>query len=460
MSPIRVSLLATLLFGSQSLAAPTYPHIVVTSATSSQVALYLEPEFDITRHLGTKGAYPIRNDEAHQDEVNGCALAHVQMVVRHGTRAPTYEDIVSFNELEAFARSADSCLSPEHEWIRSWKNPFNLEDEGLLSKAGEGEAYLFGKRTMQRYESLLANVPYNPNVYLFSSSGRSRSGQTGSSFAAGLFTPQNEEGTCRNTPIYMTTSPQKKDHIMNPQKSCSAWRKHVQRGPAHRAEMEAFKSARLPPIARRLAETTCLTFSPANALAAFKACAFEWSVFGRRDGWCTMFNEDEVEWLEYGEDLDDWLENGYGHELNGKIACRLVTEIVQGLKARSEGNSRVIADFKFGHSETLLALVTSLGLFKDTQRLTGNATTPLPDRVFRTSHIAPFMANMAFELHQCSGSNKFKVRALLNERPIILPGCTEEACDLDVWEAALGDLVGCDIDAVCEKKKKGKKGGY
>lgn len=97
-------------------------------------------------------------------------------------------------------------------------------------------------------------------------------------------------------------------------------------------------------------------------------------------------------------------------------------------------------------------------MFKDSHRLTGAAPTPELNRSFRTSHIAPFLANMAFELYRCTTTNTYKIRALLNEQPIVLPGCDEQACDLEMWEDALGDLVGCNIDGICGKDKgEGKR---
>ncbi|KAI9092865.1 histidine phosphatase superfamily [Phlyctochytrium arcticum] len=448
MSPTTAKLLvAAAILAAHTSAAPWQQSVFISGDDLSRNST---GRFVVTDHLGTKTAYPIAGDEIEMVDVPGCTLKQVHMVVRHGTRTPTRSVISSFNDLEKLADGSKDCLQPQHAWIRDWSNPFESQDEGILTKSGQREGYMLGKRTMARYKTLLADQDYNPNVFHFSSSARSRSGQTGNAFAAGLFQSGSGE-SCQYTPIYMTTAPQWTDHVLNPQKSCPLWGRTVKKGAKHASEMAAFNSARLPPIAASLQNTTCLPFTPANAVAAWQSCAFEWSVYGKQDGWCTLFSEEEVAWLEFGEDLDDWLENAYGDPLNGRLACTLVSEIVNGARDALEGQSRVLANFRFGHSETLIALVTSLGLYKDSIPLSGHSHTPQRDRNFRTSRVAPFLANMAFEVYTCGAEDTPTVRALVNEKPVALPGCPSELCPLATWEETIQEHIDCDIDAICGK---------
>ena len=57
--------------------------------------------------------------------------------------------------------------------------------------------------------------------------------------------------------------------------------------------------------------------------------------------------------------------------------------------------------FRFGHSESLIPLLSILGLYKDTEDLQADNFANKKDRKFRASLISPFAANLAFILHKC-----------------------------------------------------------
>jgi len=60
------------------------------------------------------------------------------------------------------------------------------------------------------------------------------------------------------------------------------------------------------------------------------------------------------------------------------------------------------ASLYFGHSSTLVPLMTALGLFRDRRPLTAGVTPPQRRRrLFRTSRIDPMSANIAFTLYHC-----------------------------------------------------------
>ena len=58
------------------------------------------------------------------------------------------------------------------------------------------------------------------------------------------------------------------------------------------------------------------------------------------------------------------------------------------------------ATFYFGHSATVVPLITAVGLFRDSRPLTADLRPS--DRQFRTSRIDPMSANVAFALYDCA----------------------------------------------------------
>ena len=120
--------------------------------------------------------------------------------------------------------------------------------------------------------------------------------------------------------------------------------------------------------------------------------------------------------------------------------------------------------FYFGHAESLVPVLTALGLFRDRQPLASDMfhTPSLADaRKFRTSAFMPFSANLALILYDCvkgqvkgtgrtssndvdmlidvtssgdqfvtnvSSADRYFVQLLVNERPVKFPSCGGTIC--------------------------------
>ena len=138
------------------------------------------------------------------------------------------------------------------------------------------------------------------------------------------------------------------------------------------------------------------------------------------------------------------------------------------------------AIFRFAHAETLLPFLTLLGLYKDDKALLGTNFMMHQTRLFRTSKISPFSANIAFVLLDCSEGgegkenndddddqngkskdnvydgrrhNNYKVQVLHNELPVRLPFCDSDVCPLEVVRHHLKrHIEQCDFDGLCAVK--------
>lgn len=109
--------------------------------------------------------------------------------------------------------------------------------------------------------------------------------------------------------------------------------------------------------------------------------------------------------------------------------------------------------FLDGHSTTTLSLMTTLGLFQESSPLTASERNE--NRVFKSSHIAPFSANIGFALYACRDNNNglkntFKVKMFVNEQAMIIPGCNDMLCPYETFRDMYTDLISnCDLTSIC-----------
>ena len=81
----------------------------------------------------------------------------------------------------------------------------------------------------------------------------------------------------------------------------------------------------------------------------------------------------------------------------------------------------------------------------------------MADRQFRTSHIAPYSANVAFVLYACDDDNDadndkraFMLQLFVNEKPVMIPGCEDLLCTYQNVRQKYSRLIEtCDIANIC-----------
>lgn len=106
-----------------------------------------------------------------------------------------------------------------------------------------------------------------------------------------------------------------------------------------------------------------------------------------------------------------------------------------------------------GHAETLLPLLTLLGLFKDSDALRSTNYAAQSQRSFRTSRMLPYAANLVFVLYDCGGGD-LRLQPLLNEKPVSFPDWTDRGASMPLYEDVkrhYGELLrGCDFETECQ----------
>ncbi|RUP42768.1 histidine phosphatase superfamily [Jimgerdemannia flammicorona] len=413
--------------------------------------------FNILDHLGSKGPYPISNRISSPIVLHAtCKLAQIHVLARHGTRYPSNKESKRFIDL--YALFSDAKIDHQHRWLRTWVNQYDPLKSNLLALAGDKDLYFLGKRLAARYNSFFRNSTYNANIFEFRASDTSRSSQSGSAFSIGLFEGDGPLGYSRIQPIFLYTIPKGIDRQLAMKHACPKWLKEGRINPFRDAQIDAFASLHLPAIAQRLnAQFPNLDLQPEHISDIYSLCGYEASFKGSTSTWCTLLQPPEVEALEYIEDMDEYFSFSYGNPLNEFLACDLVTNLVTDIEALISNNPAAKhGTFKFGHAETIKFLATLLNISHDDQPLLANATAQfICNRKYRTSQIVPFAANMVFEVLNCSNAG-YKIRMMINERPVAIPGCVggesakdAHACPWETFRKLVSSKVGCDFQKVC-----------
>lgn len=77
-----------------------------------------------------------------------------------------------------------------------------------------------------------------------------------------------------------------------------------------------------------------------------------------------MLRKEDILTLEYFNDMKNYYRFAYGNDLNKRLACKLVTKLVNSVEKYLNGTSPVKAELFFTHSETFLFLYTILVSYK------------------------------------------------------------------------------------------------
>ncbi|CAJ0907394.1 8242_t:CDS:2 [Entrophospora sp. SA101] len=397
---------------------------------------YLEPE----RTAFSLDVKPVKYPEK-------CKLVQLHLNMRHGARYPAPNDINAYEKLEkAFAN-----VPIAKEW---YKNVFPMRKNFQLIKRGEIESFFDGKQSRQRYPEFW-RVKYDPEVVKFQSAGTSRAGASAMAFSEGLFNGKGSLDTCKSQPVYISSVPVQ-DEILTPFfDTCSRWNETVfKNNPLRDEQLYSYGNKTLAQIAKRLSDEHGLSppLDPHLLPYMFTNCQY-WVVhFNRTDTWCSLLSRKELLLLRYYWDIWGYYTVQYGHPLNKRIACRYITQLVNGVDDYISGKSLMIADLKFAHGYILLTTFTLLGVFKENHPLTADLTFEQIKKVRYTEYATlHWTSTLYWEVYSCSGDHKdnVKIRAVLNFKPLVIPGCGSEYCDWNKFKELFSDQIGCDFKKMC-----------
>ncbi|XP_044509303.1 multiple inositol polyphosphate phosphatase 1-like isoform X2 [Mangifera indica] len=438
--------------------------------------------FDVRQHLSTVTRYNVVKDVADTKFVpslipDECTPIHLNLVARHGTRAPTKKRVRELDRLadhlEVLVREVqENCLSLEKvpAWLRGWKSPWRGKLTGgeLIGK-GEDELYDLGIRIRERFPNLFID-DYHPDIYTLRATQVPRASASAVAFGMGLFSERGSLGPGRHRAFAVTSESRASDIKLRFYDCCDNYKEfRTNQQPA----VNKLKEPTLDEITISLRKRYGLNFTRQDISSLWFLCKQEASLLDITDQACGLFSPSEVALLEWIDDLEMFILKGYGESLNYQMGVPLLAEVVQSMEeaimAKEEKHtpgSYEKVRLRFAHGETVVPFTCLLGLFlerSEFHQIQREETLQLPpkppkSRNWRGSIVAPFAGNNMLVLYSCPAnfSNNYFVQVLHNEQPVPMPGCDDtDFCPFDVFkERIVAPHMKHDYNTLCNLKAK------
>uniref|UniRef100_A0A674NKR0 Multiple inositol polyphosphate phosphatase 1 n=1 Tax=Takifugu rubripes TaxID=31033 RepID=A0A674NKR0_TAKRU len=291
-----------------------------------------------------------------------CSPVHLTAVIRHGSRYPTVKNIRRIQRLSELVRREASRGSERWQQdIQSWENWFTEDMDGQLVTKGRAELRDLASRLLTLFPSLL--LEKNLNRISLRSSSKHRCVSSMEAF---------QEGLWRRPDI-------QHHHIIDDQllrffEHCRGFVEGVENNRTALQEVDKFKHGEeMEALRRKTARRLGLPhqrFTTDLLEAAFFICSYELSIKSIHSPWCFLFTEDDAKVLEYQMDLKQYWKRSHGHMISSLSSCPLFHHIFRtldkaGRPRRSTEELPEPASILLGHGETLLPLLSLLGLHKD-----------------------------------------------------------------------------------------------
>lgn len=425
------------------------------------ISSFAEETFDVRQRLSTVTRYEVSKDIKEHTFVSSnipdqCSPIHLNLVARHGTRSPTKKrrkDLETLStQLKALLQNAKEKGSSSEKlpsWLWGWSSPWKGKLKGgELISHGEDEMYNLGTRIRERFPELF-NDEYHPDIYQIRATQIPRASASAVAFGMGMFSGRGKLGEGRHRAFAVLSESRASDIMLRFHDCCQnykAYRKHQE--PA----VYKLKEPVFDEITRSLAARYELNFTIKDTSTLWFLCKQEASLLNITDQACGLFSKDEVELLEWTDDLEMFILKGYGNSLNYRMGVPLLEDVVLSMelaiKAKEEGfapGSYEKARLRFAHAETLVPFSCLIGLFlegsefEQIQREEPLKLPPKPPlkRSWKGSTVAPFAGNNVLVLYSCpaNDTSKYFVQVLHNEKPIPMAGCGgTDFCPFEVFK--------------------------
>ncbi|XP_051143387.1 uncharacterized protein LOC127259815 [Andrographis paniculata] len=439
-----------------------HPQILCFSLLLFGAALFVvvaEESFDVRRHLSTVTRYQTAKDISANSNIvssvpSQCRPIHLNLVARHGTRAPTKKKM---KDLEALATRLliltgnvkDQKSSVFPGWLKGWRSPWTGKYKGgeLISE-GETELYELGLRVREKFPELFKE-DYHPDIYPIRATQVARAAVSAVAFGMGLFSGRGNLGPGHHRAFAVTSESRASDIYLR-------FHDHCQNYKAFRKSQEPkvlkLKEPVLNEISKELAQQWSLNFSRADVSSLWFLCKQEASLLNKTDQACSLFSPSQVALLEWTDDLEVFVLKGYGNSLNYRMGVPLLNDVIlsmeQAIKAKADGlvpGTYEMAKLRFAHAETLLPFSCLIGLFLDGsefEQIRKEEPLQLPPkppqkRTWYGSTVAPFAGNNMLVLYSCpeNNTNNYYVQVLHNEQPLPMAGCgNSDFCRFEVFK--------------------------
>ncbi|CAG8502489.1 1628_t:CDS:2, partial [Racocetra fulgida] len=266
-------------------------------------------------------------------------------------------------------------------------------------------------------------------------------------FSEGLFDGTGPVGACKNVPVYIWSLPSVNIihySILEMYLTCRRWNETVLNNFTFYIEQAyAYGNKTLAPIAEKISKKYNVNppLDPNLLPYIFYYCEFLVLHFNRSDTWCGLLNDDELILAGYYWNIRYYFLYSYGHPLNQRMGCVYITQLVNSVDDYLSGNSRMIADLKFGQGFT-----QTLGVYKNKYPITANLTLEqIKTLKYIQQKVIYWSSTIYFEIYTRTGSDAL-IRLVVNSEPYTIPDCGGEYCKWTTFKKILGDKINCDYE--------------
>lgn len=479
-----------------ALRAPLLPQVLLLVAAALLAAAPVPgaagaDEFDVRRHLSTVTRYDVARGSSSVISMpsvpDGCRVIHLNLVARHGTRSPTKKRIKELDSLavrlEALINEAKQSMDNDSlkkipSWIKGWESRWKGRTKGgELTGEGEEELYSLATRVKERFQDLFDDE-YHPDVYSIRATQVSRASASAVSFGLGLLSGKGRLGPGKNRAFSVLSESRASDICLRFFDTCETYKAYRKR---KEPDVQKQKEPVLEHVTAALVNRYHLNFTTQDVSSLWFLCKQEASLLNITNQACGLFNEAEVHFLEWTDDLEGFVLKGYGESINYRMGLPLLKDVVQSMEeaiiAKEEnypGGTYEKARLRFAHAETVVPFSCLLGLFlegSDFEKIQREEALDLPPippkgRNWKGSVVAPFAGNNMLVLYQCPGKisdaglisssqkNSYFIQVLHNEAPVSMPGCgNKDFCPFEEFkEKIVKPHLKHDYNMICKIK--------
>lgn len=414
---------------------PLFPQAAILLAlahalpTHAAVPLYSNYAFNPLEHLGGVAPYFEPLDPATDPAPpQGCTPVRAGYLVRHAAIYANdfdYEEYLSpfIEKVQNKTGAINWSTVPSLSFLASWTPPITDAEQELLTRVGKLEATQLGASLGFRYSS--AGLRQPGKVW---ASSAERTVESAKALIRGL-EPAGADDSIALVSVY--EAEEGSADTLTPYSSCPAYS-----GSAGSDQSGVYiKKFTGPIIARLNAAAPGFNFTKEDVYGMMELCGYE-SVIRGSSPFCDLDLFSPDDWLswEYAADVMYHYSVGYGADktFTGAVGLPWVNATANLLLADESEQDLYVS---FTHRELPPMVLVALGLFNNSafggSQATINDTMPSDTmnlrRAWRSSHVLPFMTNIAMERLNCSGSYGYDdgeyYRVLVNNAPQQLPDC-------------------------------------
>lgn len=428
------------------------PALLVAQAARAAVPLYSSYHFNPLEHLGGVAPYfePL-DPPTDPSTPQGCTPVRAAYLVRH---AAIYANDFDYEEyLSPFVQKLQNTTDinwstiPALSFLATWQAPITDAEQELLTRVGKLEATQLGTSLSFRYP----NFALPARIW---TSSAERTYESAKALIRG-YEPAGGDDSIALVSVY--EAEQGGANTLTPYSSCPGYS-----GSAGSNQSAVYLAKFTAPIIARLdAAAPGFNFTAEDVYGMMEMCGYE-SVIRGSSPFCDLDLFTPDDWLgwEYTADIMYHYNVGYGSEVSGAVGFPWVNATASllfqngtsengtsddgsdgGFGDDGSGNSTNgttgVQDLyvSFTHRELPPMVLVALGLFNNSafgcSAASANDSMPADTinlrRAWRSSHILPFMTNIAMERLDCAGSYGYDdgeyYRVLVNNAPQPLPGC-------------------------------------